>query len=360
MRGRLRGKFCSRPFEWLEIQGRVASFCCPGWVRGGNVSLEGRSVREVWNGPEAQALRASILDGTFRFCLREECPFMNQRVERTWESGGPPFRDQREVTDGRLLRIIDRRATILEDGPLTLNCGYDRTCTLSCPSCRREPIALGAQAAAEIEQFQDRILDEIGPGLHTLHLAGTGDPFASRIYRDLLRSLPQRGLGGLEVHLNTNAQLWTPELWATLAPASRQVRTAHISVDAAAAATYERNRRGGSWETLQRNLAFVSGLRRSGALRFVTLSFVVQANNFREMPAFVELVERLGFDLVYFHKLCNWGSYSREEYWLRAVHEPSNPRHRAFRDLLAHEIFRRPPVGLFCLAPLRAQVERTR
>ncbi|MHB8837272.1 MAG: hypothetical protein ACYC9Y_16405, partial [Candidatus Methylomirabilia bacterium] len=42
------------------------------------------------------------------------------------------------------------------------------------------------------------------------------------------------------------------------------------------------------------------------------------------------------------------------------VHEPSNPRHRAFRDLLAHEIFRRPPVGLFCLAPLRAQVERTR
>lgn len=150
--------------------------------------------------------------------------------------------------------------------------------------------------------------------------------------------------------VNTNAQLWTPELWRTLAPASRQVRTAHISVDAATAATYERNRRGGSWETLQRNLAFVSDLRRRGELRFVTLSFVVQANNFQEMPAFVELVERFGFDLAYFHKLRNWGSYSREEYWLRAVHEPSNPRHLAF------EVFRRPSVGLFCLAPLRARV----
>jgi MoaA/NifB/PqqE/SkfB family radical SAM enzyme len=257
------------------------------------------------------------------------------------------------VTDPRLRRIIDQGLTVLDDGPLTLNCGWDRSCNLHCRTCRHQPFALHGEDAQRVEAFQGRLLDALGPGLRTLFASGTGDPFASSVYRELLRGLPARRLPGLEVHLHTNAQLWTPESWEALGGAQHKVRTAHISVDAASAATYALNRRGGDWERLLCNLAFVADLRREGALRFVTLSFVVQANNVHEMPAFVALVEQHGFDLACFHKLCNWGTFTDAQYRARAVHEPRHPDHAQLLRLLAGETFARPAAGLFCLRPLR-------
>lgn len=349
----LRGMFCSRPFEWLEIQGATATLCCPGWIRLPGVSLERAGLAQAWNGPEAQALRASILDGSFRYCIRAECPFINQPDAPTWEPGGPPLRARDAVTDPRLRRILDQGLVSLDDGPVTLNCGWDRTCNLHCRSCRHRPFALRDEEAQLVAAFQERLLEAIGPGLRTLFASGTGDPFASRVYQGLLRGLPARRLPLLEVHLHTNGQLWTPETWEGLGGAQHKVRSAHISVDATTAATYALNRRGADWERLRRNLSFVAGLRREGTLRFVTLSFVVQANNFHEMPAFISLVEGFGFDLAYFHKFCNWGTFTESQYRARAVHEPAHPDHAEFLRLLAGEVFGRPTAGLFCLRPLR-------
>lgn len=57
------------------------------------------------------------------------------------------------------------------------------------------------------------------------------------------------------------------------------------------------------------------------------LNFVIQANNFREIPSFVDLGSRANARKILFSSLDNWDTYSSEEYLKRAVHLPGHPLH---------------------------------
>src|SRR5206468_11023436 len=94
-------------------------------------------------------------------------------------------------------------------------------------------------------------------------------------------------------------------------------------------------------------------------LQYVKISMVVQDNNFREMPDFVRLGQRLSFDVVYFSQLVNWGTFSDEEFRRRAVHRPGHPRYREFVALLQDRLFDVPIVDLGNLTSTR-RVGRSR
>ncbi len=341
-------RFCSRPFEWFEIQGRKAYICCPGWTEIKGMDMSGKTVADVWNSSPAQEFRASILDGSFRYCSGSRCPFMNQDGVPNWEKKGSPFMKLKDVTDPRLIDIIENKKTILTDGPLVFNAGYDRSCNLSCPSCRSEVIGLKKEELAIEMDFQEKIIGEIGKKLDVLYITGAGDPFASAVYRKFLRSARAEDYPRLHLHLGTNAVLWTKENWEAMANINQRVKSTHISIDAACAETYAKNRRGGDWGKLIKNLEFISRLRREGPLNFVTLSFVVQENNYKEMPAFIALAERLGFDMVYFQKFEDWGSYEYREYKSQAIHLPLHPQYHQFLEVLSDPCFGKKIVGLFC------------
>lgn len=347
--------FCSRPFEWFEIQGREGHFCCSGWSTIEGINMHNKTVADIWNGPEAQEFRASILDGSFRHCNPECCPYINQVNVPIWEKKGCPVTRIEDVTDPRLKKIIAGKKTVMDHGPLVFNCAYDRSCNLSCPSCRSQVVALKGDEIKETMGFQDRIFKEIGHGLEVLYVSGNGDPFASAVYRNLLRGVSSDEFPGMDIHLGTNAVLWTRENWEAMGRINKNIKTAHISVDAATPETYAVNRRGGDWNKLMNNLQFVSELRRSGALRYVTLSFVVQRNNYREMPAFVKLVESFGFDMAYFQKFQDWGSLNEWELDLRAIQSPEHPEYPEFLKVLTDPILGQSNVGLFCMIQMRTK-----
>ncbi|MDH4206821.1 MAG: hypothetical protein OEV45_14970, partial [Desulfobacteraceae bacterium] len=175
---------------------------------------------------------------------------------------------------------------------------------------------------------------------HLLYITGSGDPFGSPFFRKWLKTMRREDMPLLKnLHLHTNGQLWTPKMWGTISRDVRQlVKSTEISIDAASSETYSINRRGGSFERLLENLEFVSTLRRNGPLERVTISMVVQENNFLEMPDFVRLGQRFDFDTVYFSQLVNWGTFSEKEFTNRAIHLPTHPRHSEFVDLLKDEI----------------------
>src|SRR5262249_48755725 len=251
-------------FEWLEMTTRTAYPCCPGWLKGfRGVDVASKSVAEIWNDPQFQEFRESILDGSFRFCEGRSCPFLAQPDLPHWEKGGGPVRPITEVQDERLKSIIERGATRLEDGPSAWNCTYDRSCNLSCPSCRSELISLGMKESEPLIEFQERILSEMGKGLTRLYVTGTGDPFASRVYRHLLRGIDAAQYPNLRIHLHSNGLMWTPRNWAAISHVYPLIDSAHISMDAATPASYWVNRRGGDWEKLWENLDFIASLRRS-------------------------------------------------------------------------------------------------
>ena len=344
--------FCSKPFEWFEVSRGVEGgegdtfLCCPSWLPTPVGNLRTQTVAEVWNGATARDIRASILDGSFSYCVAANCPHL-QNVDG-------PVRRVAEVTDPLHLAILRDGVTVLPWGPRDVNCSYDRSCNLSCPSCRTKVI-VESQARDRIQQIQQRINDEALADARLLYITGSGDPFGSPFFRRWLQTMRRADMPRLErIHLHTNAQLWTPRMWETIPAEIRAlVTSADVSIDAATAETYAVNRRGGRFDVLLENLAFVRTLREQGPLEWFGINMCVQANNYAEMPAFVALGERGGADAAAFSRLNNWGTFTDAEYAARTVHDPAHPEHERLLDVLADPAFERPVAYLGNLLDLR-------
>jgi MoaA/NifB/PqqE/SkfB family radical SAM enzyme len=341
--------FCSKPFRWFEVTqvneiGEVY-MCCPSWLDTSIGNLKYQSVEEVWNGKKAQELRRSILEGSFKYCNHSLCPFLHTISE--------PVQKVEDVRDEDLKLVIEKELVILPYGPREINCSYDKSCNLSCPSCRTK-IIIEKKHKKQILEIQRKIHNEALKGAQLLYITGSGDPFGSPFFRKWLQTMKREDMPRLKrLHIHTNAQLWTPKMWKTIPEEIQQmVKTAEISIDAASSEAYSINRRGGSFKKLLENLEFISTLHESIPMEWVGISMVVQENNFREMPDFVRLGKRFNFG-VYFSKLVDWGTYPEEEFYRRAVHVPAHPKYSEFVNLLRDEIFNDPIVYLGNLSDLR-------
>jgi Iron-sulfur cluster-binding domain/Radical SAM superfamily len=313
---------CSNPFDWCEVHHDGSVFCCcPAWIGRPLGNLLQHPFDAIWNGERARAIRAAIHDGSFRHCNRRRCPRLAS-VEY-------PVSSSASVTDPQLRATLEERLTRLPFGPRRINLCYDRSCNLACPSCRPAPLVATGAALATAATIHTRLFAAVAPGVEELRLCGTGEPLASPLFRPFLAAFAPCAFPNLRrIHLHSNGQLMTPETWRELAAIHPFVKSAEISVDAATAETYARNR-GGDWQRLLENLTFIAGLGLE-----LKLSCVVQANNYRELPTFVDLARR--FDATaYCSQLVDWRSWDRTEYLARAVHLPGHPEHRKLRRILA-------------------------
>jgi MoaA/NifB/PqqE/SkfB family radical SAM enzyme len=324
--------FCSQPFSRFEVLGGGGHrgdvfFCCQNWITKSIGNIKNYSVEEVWNGPAARAIRRSVLDGSFKYCKAETCPYL-QRID------GPVQRVE-DVTDGRMIEIIRRELTIVPFGPSDIICCFDQSCNLSCPSCRTRVIMETAHGEAILD-IQKRLEDEALSEARLLYITGSGDPFGSPFFRRWLQTMKRSAMPKLErIHLHTNALLWTERVWESIPQETRAlVRAATISIDAARPETYAINRRGGEFARLLERLGFISRLRATGPLEYLEIHMTVQANNYKEMPEFVELGRRYNCDRVSFHQMLDWGSFSENEYKARAIQFPDHPEHSSFLTML--------------------------
>jgi MoaA/NifB/PqqE/SkfB family radical SAM enzyme len=312
---------CHNPFEWFEIHpdGQVFA-CCPAWLKRPLGNLLTDDLDDIWNGSTARDLRRSIHDGSFRHCNRRRCPRLSK--------GTAPVGKFSDVEKGALRDVFEASQTRLPWGPQKLNLCYDRSCNLACSTCRPGVYVASEEERRQAEYLSDRLQRELAPQARQLIISGTGDPFASSSYRRLLeRFVPSDYPHLKSIHLHSNGLLWDSVAWQSMQAAQPFVRTAEISIDAASAETYSLNR-GGDFDRLLDNLTFLARLPIA-----ITLSFVVQQNNYREMADFVTLAQGFGF-AVYFSQLVNWGTFRREEFRRRALHLPDHPEHAAFRALL--------------------------
>jgi hypothetical protein len=341
----LAGQFCPVPFERFDVgMGGWVSLCCGMLLRKYPGNVNQQSGLDIWNGMESRDVRQSIHDGSYRYCDKLRCRKFEtglidlakpdeQILEET-----RPFRDaanEGRSIDAEMLGYARSHATTLPVGPRMVNLSFDQTCNLSCPSCRTDIIAA---KPAERDQMLRMAEERIMPVLHNTRLlvvTGSGDPFASKTFRHILRSIDPATHPELELKIMTNGVLFTPAEWDKIAHLWGRIRSVTISIDAAKPETYAIVRRGGDWERLQANLRFLGGLRRDGAFRELRLAFVVQAENWREIPAFIAMGRDVGASVVHFGPIENWGTFSPDVFERQAVHYPTHPDHEALRALLA-------------------------
>ena len=287
--------FCSRPFTDLLVNLDYATPCCPIWLAEW-CRAPLADPWSMWNGPEFQALRRQVLAGDESSCLN--CPL------RDVDPAGEPS--------------VEHLAE-MSAGPRLLMLGDDNSCNLRCPSCRAVP-----QATPFDQARYDRLLNLVtafAPSIRLLSLAHTGDPFFSPLYRRFLRCFDPGAYPEMRLRLLTNGLLM-PDHWDGMEPWHDRLEIVDQSIDGATAATYERIRLGGTWPALMRALSYIASLK----VPQWVVKFIVQQENFRELPALVELLEPYGVTAIYPMALDRWHQ-TAAEFAAKNVCDPGHPDH---------------------------------
>jgi sulfatase maturation enzyme AslB (radical SAM superfamily) len=339
----LKGRFCSIPFEKLALSNDGARLCCPSYVPTVVGDPKTQTLDEIWNSPAAIEIRRSIVDGDYRYCL-DLCPAIVQDKLPRIESLPP----------GVFEAAVAGASAPLPAGPRHLALLHDRSCNLSCPSCRATLIAATVQERAEFQVILDRVIRPAFPSLRVLEFAG-GEILASAHLRSVALSIDREAAPDLRVAIMSNGTLFDRAAWDQLRNIHGIVKLVYVSLDAAAADSFQELRRGGTWPETLANVEFLSTLRRDGLIEQFGITFVVQQRNFREMRAFAELGLRLGCDRVMFHELVDFGTYPEGGYAARDVCDPGHPEHPELLAVLRDPIFAEPPVELTALHGLRRQ-----
>jgi hypothetical protein len=340
----LSDRFCAIPFRKFDVLDGSAHLCCASWIEesAGNLAAAGKW-QEVWNSRVAQNIRESIFDGSFRYCNKTACPLIGANTL--------PTKAEMSSKSAKWQDIIASERCELAEGPERVTLAYDRSCNLSCPSCRKEKYAADSVARARFDRLQEQAILPMLRVTKLVDITGSGDPFASKNFRRLMERLSAEDYPDLRFQIMTNGMLVTPREWERF-PALHDGRVAflRVSLDAATGTTHERLRRGARWSVMEENLSFISTLRKQGQIGHLDFACTVQVDNYREMGDLVDLGHRYGADSVNFLRLTNWGTFNTSEYANAAIFMPSHPKHEDFVAAMQDPRLRDPMVGLNDLA----------
>lgn len=331
---------CRVPWDTLGVNNNGDIFICssPSWIPKfvGNL-LEVDTIFDALNSDQAQAIRQEILAGRYLYCNNRICGFFSKIPLETYQT---------LPLDTEPLPLLRSQDLLVDRIPNNLIFDFDYTCNFQCPSCRTELInnnkhhiirSINNDIAAKIKHL---IIDQIKDQPVEIRWCG-GEPFISEVYLDLLEYITQLNKPNIQHVIQTNGSYLKKksELLEKLLPSMSELR---VSFDAATPDTYHKVRVNGQWEVLLENVRWARTLidtYRTGTL--LSADFVVQVDNYKEIPEYVKLCNSLGIDKITFQKMWNWGTWPKDIFKEKNVY---NPDHSEYADLL--EIFKQAHVPI--------------
>ncbi len=321
----LRGQYCFHPWDWLEVlsDGRVF-MCCATWLPFEIGNILEQPFDQLWNGEKAQAIRQSILDGSYKYCQKKLCP---------------------SIQNNRLADIhgVDaHKKNLVTDFPTHINFANDESCNLSCPSCRVSKIQYNQ--GPEYEQrkkINDLLWDSILQASHAkrmhVHITGSGDPWGSKIFREKLWNLDLRRHPNILINFKTNGVMLTKKTWDKMWRIHNNIRKLGVSWDACYESTYNITRRDGNYTQLKKNMKFINDISTQFPRLELHFDYVVQTCNYKEIPDFVEMMCRdyPNSKAAQFTLVSDWGTWTPEVYEWNAIWKNTHPQHQDLLKVLA-------------------------
>lgn len=314
-------KYCTLAYENLYFDtynGEV--YLCP-WMDP-KISCIGNILEDdlgtLWNSDIAQKLRDSHTDNSFCYCRPQACPHIQNN-------------DFTEITDENQYKEL----TKTREYPTILNLAYDFVCNQSCETCRPEVFIPPKDYAKKIEKLQKRIAPYLDKA-KKISASGHGDPFASPYMMKLLENLHPED-PELCLHLETNGVFFDEEHWKRIEHLKDFNLSIIITINSYDRFTYEHISKGGNYDKLMKNLAFVSKLREQNYIKNLLFSMVIQDRNFREIPSFIEKTfQNYVVDKVILKPVYQWGTMPEKAFWFKDVLNPKHPYHAEYLEILQH------------------------
>ena len=304
---------CNRPSKTVTIDMYTnCMLCvCDGWlpIPVGKIT-DFQRLEDIWSNSTAIKLQKDVDDKKFTWCAVEHCGIkQHNNIESRYE----------------------------------LIFGIDDSCNLECPSCRRET-RMHTSGPLYEEKLQAvkhsvELLNNFESRIH-ITLACSGDPLASHINRPLLHSYV--GKPSQTFTLFTNGLLIKKQLDKTAL--LDKITEFRISVDAGSADVYKKVRVGGDWKILMENLDY---LVEKELNKKISLMYVVQQNNYKDIKNFVELINKYQCAGT-LTQLDDWGTWNHNTvalpdqwtitngtYLEHNVLNPSHPEYYLCRDIVS-------------------------
>src|SRR5258706_10541055 len=115
----LKNKFCDKPWEDFDITSNGDVYvCCTGWLPKPVGNIKQNNIIEIWNSEQAQEIRKSILDGSFKYCNHDVC----------WHIQKGNLPDRNNLKNDRYQKIVDKNITSLDEIPSRFSFIYDASC----------------------------------------------------------------------------------------------------------------------------------------------------------------------------------------------------------------------------------------
>ena len=311
---------CSILETELQVSVDDIRACCAVAVPFGSL-LEDKTLYEIYDGTYARIIKLSSINHSFCLCnLSNRCKKYSIN----------PIKKDIKISCKSTRKI-----------PTFMALSIDPTCNLCCKSCRNQYYTMDEKTNKNINLVTNKLIDsKILNEASSLMLAGLGEVFYSPYYRTLLDNNVKRK----NIEILSNGILFNEENWNWLKPKFEDICVT-ISVDAATEGTYKKLR-GADFNQLMKNLEMLADLRRQGKIRKFNLNYVVQRDNFREMPEFVLLGKKLGVDMIEFQHMNNFGNLSKKQHQQRCLIIDDKYLDYELWQVLQDPIFKDPIVDL--------------
>ena len=329
---RVAGLGCRVPWETMGINSNGEVFVChsPTWVPKfvGNIR-EATDIYSILNSDIAQDIRREIANNRYYYCNNTLCSFFANKDPQSYAVNTQDTEPSpRTYTENLLVTEI----------PKNLIFDFDYTCNFKCPSCRTELInwndhhlirPINNQIADKIKHL---VIDQIGDQPITIRWAG-GEPFISEVYLDIFSYIIQTGKLNIQNVIQTNGSYLRSKVVTGLLPYISELR---ISFDAGTAETYAKTRVNGNWHKLLENVRYIKEqIEEVHSNTRLTADFVVQADNYHEIPEFVRICNELGINNINLQKMWNWGTWSAEEFARKNIYNSEHPDYEKLKQAFA-------------------------
>jgi hypothetical protein len=152
----LKNYFCGVPFNSLEIHNNVCFVCCPSWLPN-KIELSEIPLKDIYNSEPIVDIRNSILDGSFKYCNKELCPYLSKLVNYGVTSGPVNLKTDSNILTNQNIQLEKSVNNEIKNGAkLTGSVGGDPLKKEKKQDFKRDPIFTAKSSINELDLFLEK------------------------------------------------------------------------------------------------------------------------------------------------------------------------------------------------------------
>ena len=301
--------FCRKAFENIEIEQNGDTYtCCADQqfeIPIGNIYKE--QIEKVWNSDRAKAIRQAILNDIFSLC-HPNCPYYKTN-------------DKKE----------DFHKPEMEKFPINIILSADSNCNARCIFCRDK----NRKSPIKDDEFERYIKIKLIPLLkeaQTVRIGVTGETFTSKKEKMFIEKIT-KFYPNIKFDLFTNGILGDKKKLEEYGIYNR-INELSVSIHSASKKTYEKIVRNGNFDKVMKNIKLYKQMKNDSIINNLHFIFVVLEQNYKEIPAFIDLANEHNSDAFFWTVRKNKYVKMSENYEANLITNKSHKEHENFLKLI--------------------------